>query len=752
MSRRRRCAKANERAPALEVRSVSTSSLLPLPLRWRWAAAFLLLLGLTVAAYVPCFTGGPVWDDDAHITRSELQSVDGLKRIWTEVTATQQYYPLLHSAFWLEHRLWGDDPLGYHLVNVVLHALAAALLAALWSRLGFRGGFLAAALFAIHPVAVESVAWISEQKNTLSTVLYLSAALAFLSFHETRAARWYLFATSAFGAALLTKSVTSTLPAALLVLLWWRTGRLSWRRDVAPLVPWFVLSGAMAGVTVWVERKVVGAEGAEWELGLAERCLVAGRGAWFYLKKLIWPSDLVFIYPKWSVDPSAMWQWLFPAAAILVLGGLWWLRKRSRAPLAVALLFLGSVFPALGFFSIYPFRYSFVADHFQYLGAMYVLAGAATGAGVLAERFAIGSTARLTLASAGVLLLGVLTWRQANDYRDAETLYRSILASDRDSWFAHHNLGMLYVDRGQHALGIEHIERALRLKGDAEETHFGLAHALARSGRETEALALYERALGSNSSNADAENNFGNLLRRLGRVDEAVTHLERAIELDPRHAEAHHNLGLTLAQAGRWTEAEAQYEAALEARPELVDAWLHRGIAMTSLGRIEEAIEHFRQALRLNPNSSEAERRLGIALAMTSRLEDARLHLEAAVRLRPEDASAHISLANALIDSGRIDESIGHYEEALRLDPTSATAHDRLGVALSRGARASEAESHFETAVKLAPDDSDFRYDLAVAQSRAGRRDEALMQLRRALELEPGHARARALLHALQSR
>ncbi|HYN41038.1 MAG TPA: tetratricopeptide repeat protein [Thermoanaerobaculia bacterium] len=721
------------------------------PLRL-WAGAFLLLLGLTVGAYGPCLTGGPVWDDDAHLTRPDLRSLEGLGRIWTDVSATQQYYPLLHSAFWVEHRLWGSSPIGYHLVNVVLHALSAALLAVLWSRLGARGGLLAAVLFALHPVAVESVAWMTEQKNTLSTVLYLCAALAYLAYRQSRSGRWYALATVVFCAALLTKSVTSTLPAALLVLIWWRSDRLSWRREVLPLLPWFALSTAMAGVTVWVERKVVGAEGAAWDLGFAERVLVAGRALWFYLGKLVWPSNLVFMYPRWVVDPRSIRQWLFPVAALLVFAGLWWIRRRSRGPLAVALLFAGSLFPALGFFSVYPFRYSFVADHFQYLGAMFVLAGSATGATFLADRLALGTKTRIGLASATALLLGTLTWQQAGTYRNAETLYESILAVDHDSWFAHHNLGMRSVDRGEVAAGIEHLETALRLKGDADEIRFGLALAYSLSGRDAEAVAQYEQAIRTAAPNADAESNFGDLLRRLGRSDEAISHLGRALELDPSHAGALHNLGLTLAQAGRWAEAVEQFDAAVRVRQDRGETWHHRGNALMNLSRVDEGIESFQRALQLNPASSETESRLGIALAMANRLHEAIPHLNEAVRLRPNDPGAHLDLANVLLDSGRLEEAIGRYERVLQLDPRSAPTRDRLGVALSRSARPFEALPHFEAAVQLAPDDPSFRYDLAVALSRAGRREEAVGHLKRTLELAPRHEQARALLDALQRR
>ena len=190
---------------------------------------------------MPALQAGFIWDDDGHVTRTDLRDLSGLYRIWFEFGATQQYYPVLHSAFWLEHLVWGDSPLGYHLLNVLLHASAACLFGVLLRRLAVPGAALAALLFALHPVCVESVAWISEQKNTLSLVFYLCAALAYLRFTERRRGTVYLLATGLFVLALLTKTVTASLPAALLVVFWWQRGRLEWRRDVVPLLPWFAL-------------------------------------------------------------------------------------------------------------------------------------------------------------------------------------------------------------------------------------------------------------------------------------------------------------------------------------------------------------------------------------------------------------------------------------------------------------------------------------------------------------------------------
>ncbi len=220
------------RSQALDPSLTAARSFTP----WEWLFLAAVMVGVLMA-YQPAWRGGFVWDDDGHVTRPELRSWYGLYRIWFHLGATQQYYPLLHSAFWVEHRLWGDATLGYHLVNILLHMAATVLVALVLCRLRVPGTCLAAAIFALHPVHVESIAWIAEQKNALSAVFYLGAMLVYLRFDQERKSPLYCWALALFVLGLLSKTTAATLPAALLVILWWQRGRLSWRRDVVPLVP-----------------------------------------------------------------------------------------------------------------------------------------------------------------------------------------------------------------------------------------------------------------------------------------------------------------------------------------------------------------------------------------------------------------------------------------------------------------------------------------------------------------------------------
>jgi protein O-mannosyl-transferase len=603
---------------------------------------YALIFAATLAAYWPALQGGFIWDDLGHVTRPDLRPWSGLLRIWGEIGATQQYYPFLHTAFWLEHRLWGDSPLGYHLLNIFLHATAACLFGVVLRRLlesasepsgsRFPGvEWLAALLFALHPVGVESVAWISEQKNTLSTVLYLCAALVYLRFDGDRRAGSYALATGLFVLALLTKTVTATLPAALLVIFWWRRGHLSWRRDVLPLLPWFAFSAAAGLITSWVEGSLLGAHGADFSLGLIGRSLLAGRVIWFYLGKLIWPANLIFIYPHWTVDPGAAWQYLFPLGVAAVIVALWFQRRKNRGPLAAVLFFVGSLFPALGFINVFPFIFSYVADHFQYLASLGIFALAAAGLAMIAAR--IPAAAGRGFAGALLFLLGALTWQQSKMYHDVFTLYQTTIDRNPACWMAENNL----------------------------------AESLAGVGRVPDAIPHLERAIALRPQSAEAENNFGDDLRQLGRPLEAIPHLERALKLQPTFAQAHNNLGVALMEANRPAEGLTHFEEALRLNPHYAQACFNLGLALANTGHPPEAIEHFARAVQLDPSYGEAELNWAIGLTITGQFPAARPHFERALQLEPNSSDAHNMFGHALEEAGHSSEANEQYHEAARL-------------------------------------------------------------------------------------
>ncbi|HSI37000.1 MAG TPA: tetratricopeptide repeat protein [Tepidisphaeraceae bacterium] len=520
----------------------NTESAAPRP---GWGAPWVLpvaIVLLTALAYASAYGRGFVWDDEHHIAaNTTLRDAAGLARMWTDVRSLPQFYPLTHTTFWLEYRLWGPHPLGYHVTNVLLHAANAVLVGVALRRLAVPGAWLAAALFAVHPVHVESVAWITERKNVLSGLFYLLAGLAYLTFTgigtrdrapaADRPTRghwgWYAAACALFACALLSKSVTASLPAALGLILWWKRS-LTWRH-VALLLPMLIAGAAMGRLTAWLEVHHVGARGPAFDFSVADRVLIAGRALWFYLGKLLWPHQLIFTYPRWHIDDDAAWQYLFPLAAVALVATLVALRHRvGRAPLVAALFFGGTLFPALGFADVFPMLFSFVADHFQYLASIGPIALFAA----VVTRYCPRAWAA---APAAVLLpvLALQTYTQCFAYDDYETLYRDTIEKNPAAWMAHNNLGTL----------LEFV------------------------GRHDEAIASYTLAAAHVDYDPDAHVNLGKLLTQIGRPAEAVPHLRTAVRIAPADADAHFQLARALEATGDRNAAITAYRQALRLRP-----------------------------------------------------------------------------------------------------------------------------------------------------------------------------------------
>jgi tetratricopeptide (TPR) repeat protein len=566
----------------------------------------LILVAVTAIAYSPAWSGKFLWDDNDHITEPRLRSLEGLREIWTKPGATQQYYPLLHSAFWLEHKLWGDAVLPYHLVSILLHGISALLVWRILLKLEVPGAWLAAGLFALHPVQVESVAWITELKNTLSGILFFAAALSYLKFDQARNWRRYALSLGLFLLALMCKTVIAVLPAALLVVFWWKRGRLSWKRDAWPLVPFFALGMAAGLVSALIERQLVGAHGEAFAFSLIERCLIAGRAFWFYLFTLLWPANLSFIYPQWKIDQSAWWQYLFPIVALLLLAVLWKLRHKSRAPLAAILLFVGILFPVLGFLNIYYFQYSFVADHWLYLACLPILALAAAGISLSLSRAQIGNRLPGHLIC-GALLLGLaaLTWRQSHIYTDPETVWRTTLERNPESFMVHNNFSAHLLEKGQIDEAITHSSKAVMLRPKYAPSNVSLGNALRSRGRVDEAIDSYQKALNIDPRHAPARANLGSALYQKGRFREAIEEFEKALYLDPTAAEPHSNLALALLTA---PEAELRNPARAVELARRADhlsgggnpVILHNlALACAQNNQLDEAIEIAEKALRL---------------------------------------------------------------------------------------------------------------------------------------------------------
>jgi protein O-mannosyl-transferase len=669
------------------------------------------LLVATFIAYQPVWHAGFIWDDDAHVTPPALRSLHGLTRIWMQIGATQQYYPFVYSVFWVEDKLWGDSPLGYHLINVVLHVCSALLLVKILRQLNIPGAWLAAGLFALHPVEVESVAWVSELKNTLSGVFYLGAALAYLGFDRNRSGRNYVLALGLFLLGLMSKTVISSLPGALLVIFWWQRGNLAWRRDVLPLIPFFIVGIGAGLLTAWVERELLHAKGGEYDYSLVARFLIAGRAIWFYLGKLIWPVDLAFYYPSWHVSEAVWWQYLFPAAVLLLLALLVW--RRWRGPLAALLFFVGTLFPALGFFNVYPFRYSLVADHFQYLASLGPFCLAAAAVTALPSLVPKIKPFLAPICVALLLLLGTLTIEQCGMYASIETLWQKTYRLNPDSWMAHNYLGRKFLQQQQLDEAIAQFQKELEIRPDLETGYDNLGVALLKKGKVADATRQFQKALNIDPGDAEVCANLGAAMLQQGKVDEAISYCQLALRAKPDFADAHFNLGLALFDKGRVDEAITQYQETLRIEPDHAAAHDKLGAVLLQQGRVDEAAGHFQKSLEIKPDGADAHFQLGNVLRQKGRLHEAAIHFRKALEIDPGYAEAHLNLGNILLQMGNVDESIAHFQEALQLRPDYANAQNNLGNAFLRKGSFLEAATHYRLALQSQPADASVLNNLA---------------------------------------
>lgn len=559
------------------------------------------LVVLAAIVYIPSLGNGFIWDDNDNVAqKATLNGIGGLARIWTDPLANQQYYPITHTTFWIEHTLWDLDPLPYHVDNILLHALCAVLILAVLRRLAVPGAWLAAAFFVVHPVNVESVAWVTERKNVLSGVFFFASALAYLAYarigngpprkSDGRSSRGiYLTSLGLFLCALLSKTATCPLPLVLALVLWWKKDRLVWR-DMYPLLPFFGAAAIMGLVTTLLEKHL-GASGSVWDLNLLEKALVAGRALWFYAAKVYWPTGIIFIYPRWTIDARTASQYLYPAAALALVGALWLLRRKiGKGPLVAVLSFVALVGPALGFLSIYFARYSFVQDHFQYFGTIALLTLAAFALARCAETNANPPPrgrlrAGLSIVAAGLILvvLGSISWGEQYKYFDEESLWRATIAANPSAAIAHSNLGKLLLDRGDlNEAGVE-ITRALQLGPQYAEMWCNYGIWLIMFDGPAKALPYFRKSAELNPSYIPALTNGALADLKLGHLDMAEKEARSALRLDDRQPDAHNILGILL---------------------------VHKGNA-------EEAIPHFRAALRMDPGNAGYQRNFDRALELS---------------------------------------------------------------------------------------------------------------------------------------
>ena len=671
-----------------------------------WCA--LPLIALVVLTYLPVWSAGFIWDDDSHFAANPvIIGPLGLKEIWT--TAAARICPLVLTNFWVQYHLWGLSPAPYHAVNVLLHAANALLLWRVLRLMRIPGAWLGAALWALHPVAVESVAWVTELKNVQAAFFYLASIYFWLKWlgrvTEPRLApsRFvrelpYALAVLCAALAMASKSATVILPGILLLTAWWQTRNWSWLARLAPMGVFAIL---MSLLSLWTQ-KLEGADDVRWALSWPERCLVAGHALWFYLGKLAWPRPLIFIYPRWEISATNGFCWAWPisvitASAILAVAfrqG----RVGARSAIMVAGCYAVALLPILGFGEHLFLRYSFVADHFQYLASMAPLA--LLGAWVALA----GRRVPLITYSLGALLLAgaaLLSRQHALVFKDNATLWADTLAHNSDAWVAHKNLGLALAEAGHLDEAISQFEATLAINPTSSYTRKSLADAYLKQRKLDAALEQYRMVLRLNPSNAQAANDEGFVLVEQGKADQAMRAFREALKIDPKLAAAHYSLGNALVQRGQFADALVEYQQAVDLQPRDTDAHINLGVCLRHLGRVDEAIQEYRKALEILPTKAKANYNLGNALYQQGHIREAMEAFNQELAHHPDDIDACQNLAWLLATTGELSLRDGPKAESLA-QHASTLAHDANPIILRTLAAAQAEAKHLQEAIATA--------------------------------------------------
>jgi protein O-mannosyl-transferase len=694
-------------SPPQFLRSTHWQRMWSSPRNWLLAAVIFIVVAI---AYWPARSGGFVLDDDLLLTHNAtITAPDGLARFWWPwnlpiVDQPIDYWPVSNSTLWLEWRLWGMNPTGYHVTNMLLHTADCLLIWLVLSQLAIPGAWLAALLFAVHPVNVESVAWIAQRKNVLALFFFLLSIVCWLRADKGRGARsegrgrrdegreaagimnsswcgWYCLSFICFVLAMLSKGSVAILPAMLLLLVWWQRGRIT-RFDFVRALPFFAVAALLTWINICFQTQgnlgdqaaLHTAADAIRNVNFLQRLLGAAGVVWFYLEKALVPLQLVFVYPQWDIQPAYFSWWLPLLASLTVTAMLVWKRNSPRrwiqTTLFAWLFFNLAILPAMGFVDVGYMRFSLVADHYQHIALIAVVAVVAAGIDYTVRRLSAAWVRRPVQLAYGafIVVLLMLARQQSSLYAGPITLYTKTLEANPTSWLVHNNLGqaLLEVDRKPEAM--RQFDETVRLKPDSAIGH----------------------------------DNLGMRLSEVGQLSEAIKHFRAAIQLQPDSVDAYNNLAMALDTAGKPQEAIQQLHAALKIRPEYAEAHNNLGSILLKCGRLEEAVQEFQQALKLKTDYFEAHNNLAIIFAESGMLPEAIDHYQQALQLKPDSAETHNNLGNALTQSGKFDDAIEQYQQALRLKPDYVQAYVDLAMAQSASGRKPQAISAAESALQLA--------------------------------------------------
>ena len=674
---------------------------------WLLAAV---LIALVVGIYWPTLSNDFVSDDHQYTEHAQkLSSIRGLMSIWFDPTATPQFYPLTNTMFWIQYNLWGFTPLGYHVVNLIEQIITVLLAWRLLALLEVPGAWLAAALFAVHPVHVDTVAWVSEQKNLLSCLLAIGSILAYLRFapplllglrntpNSESNGSWFYYWLSLFlyTAAVLSKTVAVTVPPVLLVIFWWKSGRIAWKEAIR-LIPFLVVGIALSLVTVFVETVLLGASGEQWNLSWPARLLVAGRAICFYVTKLVWPSPLKFMYERWNIDPTSGQQYLYVIMVATVLVLLWIFRKQiGRGPLAAALLFIGIMAPALGFFNIHFFLYSYVADHFQYHASIALFALAAATIVLVTEKTPRAALA-LQILIAVILLtpLGILARQRTFVYHDNSSLETDNIQDNPNSWTAQYDYGLLKQEEGKSEEALKYYHKALELFPTHGEIHNSIGLALASLSRYDEAIIELEKAISMGMTRDDtyfAEATLAEIFARQGNLKTAIIHYQKALTQKPTAAFTLYKYSLILRQAGDRQAAFDAVQKSLKIDPDNADSQHLVGMLLSEANQLKDAHVALTRAVELKPDNAGFQEDLAMVLFKLNRFDLAATALKRATEINPKSANAWIGLGAIYGQRGDINAAIVAFQEAVKADPSNKQAVQNLQKAIKERDSAKQA-------------------------------------------------------------
>ena len=540
-----------------------------------------IIFGSSMLVYLACVHGDWVWDDYPLIALNPVVQGPYSFLAWWFSPDAPDYFPLTTTMLWLEWHAFGNATTGYHVVSMLLHAAASILLWRLLAVMRIPGAWLAGLLFAVHPLCVESVAWISELKNTLTQPLFLLAAIHWVRADEqaetdqafTAGATQWALALFCFLMAMFAKTSVVMFPVVILLHAWWKRGAVSFR-DILRAAPFFLVSLLLGLVTIWFQHgRAIGAEVIPVG-GPASRFAIAGMAIPFYLSKILLPIGLLPIYPRWQVDPPHIWQFIsWPCLAALAAAC--WFNRRTwgRQILFAGGFFLIMILPVLGFITISYMRISWVADHFVYLPMISIVALLAAAITTAAKQLTGNARHAATAATATiVLLLAIASFRDAAAWVDEGTLWQQNVRSNPDAWMAYVRLGSWKRRHGNPQGALLDFQVAIRLRPDYGENYNDMANALRDMGRVEEALAAYRESIARSPLIIESRTNLAEYLAEQGRFAEAAIQYRELVAMVPDHAEFNNKLGVCLYSSGQREEAVTCFERALELHPGWSDA------------------------------------------------------------------------------------------------------------------------------------------------------------------------------------